>query len=124
MKGENMEFQFENNSPIYLQLIQKIKMAIASGEFKPGEKLPPVRELAMESKINPNTVQRALFQLEDEHLIFTQRTNGKYITEDKQKLKELKKELASNLLQEFLVKMQQLGFSKQEILEFIERKEK
>ncbi len=119
-----MEFQFENNSPIYLQLIQKIKMAIASGEFKPGEKLPAVRELAMESKINPNTVQRALFQLEDEHLIFTQRTNGKYITEDKQKLKELKKELASNLLQEFLVKMQQLGFSKQEILEFIERKEK
>ncbi len=118
-----MEFEFDNNSPIYLQLIQKIKIAIASGEFKPGEKLPAVRELAMGSKINPNTVQRALFQLEEEKLIFTQRTNGKYITENKQKLKELRSELARNLLNEFTAKMQQLGFSKQEILELIEREE-
>jgi len=89
-----MEYIFENDRPIYIQLVEKLKLAIVAGEYPPGERLPSVRDLAIEIKANPNTVQRALVDLEQTGLIYTQRTNGKFVTEDKQLVQKIREELA------------------------------
>ena len=75
-----MEFVFDNNVPIYIQLVEYIKIYLISGVFKSGEKLPSVREFATTFKVNPNTMQKALAELESLDLIYTERTNGKYVT--------------------------------------------
>ena len=77
-----MSYDFNNDLPIYLQIIERIKMQIIKSEFKPLDKLPSVRELSCIYEVNPNTVQKALFELESMGLIFTERTNGKFVTED------------------------------------------
>ena len=74
---------FDNNIPIYIQIVEKLKIQIISGEYAPGERLLSVRDLATSLKVNPNTLQRALQELEDAGLIFTERTNGKFVTSDK-----------------------------------------
>ena len=86
-----MEFVFDNNIPIYIQLLDYLKIYLISGVFKSGEKLPSVREFATTFKVNPNTMQKALSELESMKLIYTERTNGKFVTEDKE-LIELAKE--------------------------------
>lgn len=83
---------FNNNIPIYVQLIEQLKTYIISGQIKPGEKLPSVRDLALKTKVNPNTMQKALVELEEIDLIYTERTNGKYVTENENTIKKLKQE--------------------------------
>ena len=78
-----MNFIFDNDRPIYIQLVEQLKEYIVSGTFKAGEKLPSVREFAMQIKVNPNTVQKALAEIENQKLIYTERTNGKFVTENK-----------------------------------------
>ena len=78
-----MEITFDNNIPIYIQVLEYMKIYLISGVFKCGEKLPSVREFAITFKVNPNTMQKALSELEDLNLIYTERTNGKYVTKDK-----------------------------------------
>lgn len=68
-----MQFEFENNIPIYIQLMEQMKLQIIAGELKPGDRIPSVRELAMVHKVNPNTMQKALSELEDAGLIYTER---------------------------------------------------
>ena len=75
-----MEFTFDNNIPIYIQLLEYLKIYLISGVFKSGDKLPSVREFATTFKVNPNTMQKALAELESIGLIYTERTNGKYVT--------------------------------------------
>ena len=77
-----MEFEFDDDKPIYKQLVDKLKLEIVLGHFKSGEKLPSVRELSTMICVNPNTIQRSLAELEEEHLIYTKRTSGKFVTED------------------------------------------
>ena len=77
-----MKFEFDNNIPIYIQLVEQIKTFIISGNLKPGERLPSVRDLALQTKVNPNTMQKALTELEELKLIYTERTNGKFVTND------------------------------------------
>ena len=77
-----MNWQFSNDAPIYAQLIGQIRAGIVSGAFSPGERLPSVRDLAMEAGVNPNTMQRALTELERDGLVYSQRTSGRYVTED------------------------------------------
>ena len=77
-----MILEFDNNKPIYLQLVEDIKKSIIKGEYKPGDKLPSVREYALLMKVNPNTMNKALLELENIKLIYTERTTGKYITKD------------------------------------------
>lgn len=79
-----MEFNFDNDRPIYIQLVDSLKKYIISGKIKPGDRLPSVRDLALMIKVNPNTIQRALSELEDASLIYTERTNGKFVTCDKE----------------------------------------
>ena len=91
-----MEWNFENDRPIYIQLVEKLKLAIVAGEYPAGERLPSVRDLAIEIKANPNTVQRALVDLEQTGLIYTERTNGKFVTEDKELVQEIREKLQEN----------------------------
>ena len=106
-----MNWQFSNDAPIYAQLIRQIRAGIVSGAFSPGERLPSVRDLAMEAGVNPNTMQRALAQLETEGLVRTERTSGRYVTEDTELIEQLRTEAARKLAEEFLVKMRGIGYS-------------
>ena len=112
---------FDNNIPIYIQLVDKLKIYIISDKIKVGERLPSVRELAMQLKVNPNTVQRALGELENLKLIYTERTNGKYITEDTELIKKVKDNLALELVNDFMVDMNNIGISSEEIIKYLEK---
>ena len=92
-----MKWEFKSGIPIYLQIISLLKMKIAAGELPPGSQVQPVRELAMEAGVNPNTMQRALTQLEQEGLLYTQRTSGRFVTEDKEVLKEMRRSLSEQI---------------------------
>ena len=123
MKGEKMEWNFENDRPIYIQLVEKLKLAIVAGEYPAGERLPSVRDLAIEIKANPNTVQRALVDLEQTGLIYTQRTNGKFVTEDKELVQKIREELAKETFSKFQENMKQLGFEEEEIRQYVMKQE-
>ncbi len=114
-----MEWQLRNDLPIYSQLIEQIKQAIVSGAFPPGERLASVRDLAMEAGVNPNTMQRALQELEREGLVFSQRTSGRFVTEDTRVIEAAKKNLAGERAGAFLSSMEKLGYSGEEILSLI-----
>ena len=116
-----MSYDFENGTPIYLQIIEKIKADIISKKYLPNEKLPSVREFSMELKVNPNTVQRALFMLEEEGLIVTEGTTGKFVTEDGEKIEKSKREAQEQTLKAWLDRIHSLGITNDEIIEFIER---
>ena len=106
-----MEYVFDNERPIYIQLVEMIRIDIVSGKFKKGQKLPSVRELALMMKVNPNTMQKALVELEDEKLIYTERTNGKYVTEDENLIEKIKKQLAQEKVNNYLNSMKNIGIS-------------
>ena len=110
-----MTWNLDNNLPIYLQLMERISRDIISGRYGPGDKLPSVRELAVEASVNPNTMQKALAELERKGLVYSQRTSGRFITEDREMLKELKKEQAGRYLVEFFENMRNLGLKDEEI---------
>ena len=114
-----MEFLFDNQRPIYLQLLEILRTAIVSGTIAQGEKLPSVRELALQAQVNPNTVQKALAQLESEGLIFTERTNGKFVSADKEAIRAAKEQIARQKAAAYLEQMQQLGYTQAEAIEHI-----
>lgn len=114
-----MDAVFNNSVPIYLQIVSEIKKQIVSGKLIPGERIPSVRELALTYKVNPNTMQKALIELEENGLIKTERTNGKFVTEDKNIINKIKNDYADNLTQNYLSEMISLGITKQEIKERI-----
>lgn len=109
-----MAWNFDPNRPIYAQLTERLRLRIASGEYPPGEKLPAVRELAAEAGANPNTVQRAFSDLEREGLIYTQRTSGRFVTEDPSAICAARRALAAQQVTEYLGGMAALGYSPQE----------
>ena len=115
-----MEWNFRNDQPIYSQLTQRLTEAIVSGIYAPGEKLPSVRELALEAGVNPNTVQRALTELEREGLVFSQRTAGRFVTENENMIVNAKLSIADERVSEFLRSMKTLGCGRQEIISLIE----
>jgi len=105
--------------PVYTQLIEQIKLKICTGVYPAGSKLPSVRELAQEASVNPNTMQRALSKLEEDGLLYTHRTSGRFVTEDVNMIKQVKNQLAQEHIQNFLTKMAELGFDYDEILSII-----
>ena len=115
-----MDWNFRNDQPIYSQLIQRLTEAIVSGVYAPGEKLPSVRELALEAGVNPNTVQRSLTELEREGLVFSQRTAGRFVTENENMIVNTKLRIADERVSEFLRSMKTLGCGRQEIISLIE----
>lgn len=116
-----MAWEFKSDRPIYTQLLEKIQLMIISGKYKPGDKLPSVREFASEAAVNPNTMQRAMAELERIGLVYSNRTSGRMITDDLEKIKEIKKELAKESVNEFMQNMGRLGYSEDEIIELIQK---
>lgn len=114
-----MEFELNSKEPIYIQIKRFMKMRIVSGELKEGERLLSVRDYASELKVNPNTILRVYAELENEGLISTQRGIGKFVTEDVENIKVLRKQASTDLLKDFILKSKVLGFSKEEIVELI-----
>jgi DNA-binding transcriptional regulator YhcF (GntR family) len=115
-----MEFTFDNNIPIYIQLLEYLKIYLISGTFKSGEKLPSVREFAATFKVNPNTMQKALVELENMKLIYTERTNGKYVTKDKKIIEKLKDEYAMTLAKSYFMGMKKIGLGKADSIKYLE----
>lgn len=111
-----MAWNLKSDRPIYSQLIEQIELMIVSGIYPAGAKLPSVRDMAGEASVNPNTMQRALAQLESEGLLFTQRTSGRFVTEDVAKIMETKNSLAMNLINEFIESMSNLGYDKSQTI--------
>ena len=113
-----MEWNLEEGRPIYAQLVEQIQMQIASGQYAPGGKLPSVRELAAEAAVNPNTMQKAFAELERGGLIVTQRTNGRTVTEDEERIREVRRRLAEGHVRDFFRRMRSLGYPEQDIRNF------
>lgn len=115
-----MSWTFDNERPIYSQLLEMLQMQIVSGQYGPGDKLPSVRELSATANVNPNTMQKAFAALEQSGLICTQRTSGRTVTEDITMIKSVQRELAGSHITQFIRKMKELGFSAEEIKKLLE----
>lgn len=119
-----MEWKFTDDIPIYQQIKDIIKQQIANGELKAGEKLPSVRDIALAAGVNPNTVQKALVELEREGLLYSKRTAGRFVAEQKDIKKGLQEELMMEYIESFLKNMKNLGFAVEEVIEMIRKYEK
>jgi len=114
-----VKLQFDNNKPIYIQLIEYLKFKIISGELQIGSRLESVRTMAEEAEVNPNTMQRALSELEREGLVYSQRTKGRFVTEDKTKIDEMKKNIAKIEIKKLKEILNRLGYNEDQMLEII-----
>lgn len=115
-----MAWALDSGRPIYAQIIERVQLDIITGHYKPGEKLPSVRDLASEAAVNPNTMQKALSELEQSGLLYTQRTSGRFITENTELIQRMKTTLATMQVREFIHKMRQIGLDDTEILQLIQ----
>ena len=116
-----MSWNFKDDRPIYLQIMEQIQLKIISGIYKAGDKLPSVRDLAVEAAVNPNTMQKALTELEREGLVYSQRTSGRFITEDNKMIKNLQEKIAEDIISNFLISMKKIGYGNEEILSILEK---
>ncbi|MHA7963888.1 GntR family transcriptional regulator [Paenibacillus sp. CAU 1782] len=114
-----MPIHFDNNLPIYLQIMNYIKRQIVVGKLGPGDKVESVRDLASELQINPNTIQRTFQELEREGIVETRRGMGRYVTSEESKIMSIKKEMAGELLDHFVTGMKELGFGEGDIVELV-----
>ena len=119
-----MQWKFDGNAPIYTQLVDQMKLGIVSGEWIPGQRIPAVRELAVDAGVNPNTMQRALQELERQGLMFSQRTSGRFVSEDREMIEDAKRTLANRHISAFIRQMQALGYTRQEIVAMLEESER
>ena len=113
-----MDKKLSENMPIYVQIMNSVKEAIAAGELAPSSRVPSVRELARDFEVNPNTMQRALNELEREGLLVSERTSGRFVTADKNLIDQLKHEMAAKTTDNFRKEMAALGFSDDEMIDF------
>ena len=111
-----MKWLFSSDAPIYAQLVEQIKVGIVAGAFPPGERLSSVRDLATDAGVNPNTMQRAMTELERDGLVYSQRTAGRFVTEDQMLIEQAKRSLAECHIKTFLEAMDRLGFRREEVL--------
>lgn len=118
-----MAWKLEADRPIYAQLVEKIQQQIVTGVYMPGEKIPPVRELAAEASVNPNTMQKALAELERMGLLFSQRTSGRFVTEDEAAIRGIREELAAVQVKKFLEAMSELGFDLEATIALLHEKD-
>ena len=117
-----MAWNFNDNAPIYLQIVNTLKRNIASGAYPPGSRLPSVRDLALEAGVNPNTMQRALSELERSGLVNSQRTAGRFITEDAGALLGLRKSMSEEIVSDFIARLRGIGMSDEQILDTVRDK--
>lgn len=115
--------EYNPSLPIYLQVANSIKRDIVTGKLEPGAKLPSVRDLAVEYTINPNTVSRVYRELEMENVCFTRRGTGTFVTQDPERVRTMRREMAGTLIYEFLEGMKQLGYTQKEAIRILEQSE-
>ncbi len=118
-----MDWIFRGDLPIYSQLVEQIKLGIVSGSFLPGERLASVRDMAAEAGVNPNTMQRALQELEREGMVYSQRTSGRFVTENMNVIEHAKQKFAEEQIRSFLEAMGKLGYRREEIIRLLEKGE-
>ena len=116
-----MNFKFYNDVTIYLQIIEGIKVDIVSGRYKSGDRLPAVRELAMDAGVNPNTVQRAYAELERQGLVASERTSGRYVSIDEEKIKALQKDLSEQYISDLFEHLRNLGMDDKTIVDAVNK---
>ncbi len=116
-----MAWEMKTDRPIYIQIVERLKMRIVSGEYPPGSKIPSVRDLAAEAGVNPNTMQKALGDLEREGLLHTQRTNGKTVTEDEQLIGKMLDSIAVEETEIYLTKLEGLGMDAGDGVNLVQR---
>ena len=114
-----MYIEFNDKTPIYLQIMDLIKMDIVTGKLKAKDKLPSVRDMAMNMKVNPNTLQRSYQELERLGIVYTQRGMGTFVGEEKNMVEDLKKEMAKEVIDSFILRMKSLGFTDNEIIKSV-----
>ncbi|MGL5314630.1 MAG: GntR family transcriptional regulator [Peptostreptococcaceae bacterium] len=114
-----MTFEFNNNKPIYLQIVDVLKLNIISGELAVGSKLKSVRDLALDFEVNPNTMQRALSELERDGLVYSQRTSGRFVTDNEEVIIQLREEMAKIEINELFNMLIKLGYRKEDLAEII-----
>lgn len=119
-RNDILEYIFDNERPIYIQLVELLRKEIVSGKLKAGERLPSVRELALTARVNPNTMQKALVELENQKLVYTERTNGKFVTNDTGLIEKIKKELAKEKVNIFLDDMKNIGITYEEAIIYLQ----
>ena len=115
-----MDYIFDNERPIYIQLVERLRIEIVSGKLKSGERLPSVRELALTTRVNPNTMQKALVELENEGLVYTERTNGKFVTDNQELIEKIKKELAEEKVNKYINDMKNIGITYDEAIIYLQ----
>ena len=116
-----MEWKFSDDVPIYLQIIEMMKIDIVSGKYKSGDRLPAVRDLAMETGVNPNTVQRAYTELERQGLVQSERTSGRFVSIDEKRIEELRKDVADEYIRDLYTKLRKLGMDDKKIRDAVNR---
>lgn len=116
-----MKWNIDNNKPIHSQLVEQLKSKIISGEIEIGSKLDPVRVMAQEAEVNPNTMQKALVELENQGLVYSKRTTGRFVTEDFEIVKNMREEVAIQSIKDLQETLKKLGYSNEEIIELIKQ---
>ncbi|WP_226680754.1 GntR family transcriptional regulator [Sutcliffiella horikoshii] len=116
-----MTAKYDADKPIYLQIIDRISKEIVRGVLKPGDKLPSVREMAIQSGVNPNTIQRTYSEMERMEIVETKRGQGTFVTENEGMLMSLKKGMETRVVESFVQSMREIGASEKEIVESVER---
>ena len=120
-KTDALHFNFGSDRAIYLQLAEKLELLIVDGTFGKGERLPSVRELALYSKVNPNTAQKSLALLEEKRLVLTDRTNGKFVTTDEELIDTTRDKIVQEAAERFLLTMEGLGFPKRKTIKLLKK---
>ncbi|MBS4209288.1 GntR family transcriptional regulator [Bacillus sp. FJAT-50079] len=110
-----MAKEFIASKPIYIQIAEKIFQQMIRGEIKPGEKLPSVREMAIQSGVNPNTIQRTYTEMERMGVVETKRGQGTFIVENQSIVEELKQTMQREIIEQFVISMRELGLSKEQM---------
>ena len=118
-----MEWNLTDDRPIWMQLSEQMARRIVAGQYPPGTKLPAVRELAADAGVNPNTMQRALAQLENEGLAVSNRTAGRMVTENIAAIEAVRRTMARQLTEEFLSAIQDLGYTRDDVMALLKEEE-
>jgi len=111
--------EYDNKLPIYQQIIDMVLLSIAKGNLTPGSKVAPVREMAAIFKVNPNTMQRSLAKLEEMGYMFSERTSGRYVTNDLELISQLKARLPAQITQKYVDEMLEYGMAREEIADYV-----
>ena len=115
-----MAWKFTSDKAVYLQIADRLTKSVLSGEYKPGEQIPSVRQLALEAAVNPNTVQHAFTELENNGLIISKNTVGRFVTNDEAIIEECRNDLAKSIAEDFIKNMSHLSITPEQEIKIIE----